>query len=63
MPKEVKEYKNGWHYAGGGGIDTSHFCKKGFCLTIPGIRQILKYGKFNLEWWGKYIFYLTNIKP
>ena len=58
----VEKYKNGWKLGGAGGHDTLDMYKNGFCLTIPRIKQIWHYGLFNFEWWGRYIFYLTNIK-
>ena len=60
---EMGEEKETWDYAGGGGIDTEHWCKKGICFCIPGIKQIVSYGIKNEIWWIKYFLKWQVILP
>lgn len=67
IKSEIKELegrrKKTWVYGGGGGIDTDHWCKRGVCFTIPGIKQIVSYGIKNDKWWAEYLFKWQVILP
>ena len=59
--ENIKEYQ--WRYGGGGGYDTEHWCCRGVCEFIPGIKQIAYYGIKNEKWWAKYLFKWQVIMP